>query len=161
MCSSEGCVGMARVLHVRVFVVGRPEADTIHQHPVCRVCHSPLVEDLSSRELGEKTTVLVLGDAQASALTKDAHTRAQALRLVLRDEMLQGLEPGQQLAATVMVTARDLPLLPSLEAILVHPPTPLRPPSSLPPVFRSCSKHSLPAVFKPHTTHSFPLVFTV
>ncbi|XP_069956094.1 minichromosome maintenance domain-containing protein 2-like isoform X3 [Cherax quadricarinatus] len=135
MCSSGGCVGTARDLHVRVFAVGRPEADTIHQHPVCRVCGSPLVEDPSSRELSEKTRVMVLSDAQASALTKDVHTRVPALNLVLRDEMLQGIVPGQQVLATVMIVPQQLPLLPSLEAVTLHPPPPLRPPSSLPPIF--------------------------
>ncbi|XP_069156220.1 minichromosome maintenance domain-containing protein 2 isoform X1 [Procambarus clarkii] len=136
VCSSGDCLGTARDLHVRVFAEGRREADTIHHRPVCRVCRSPLVEDPSSRELGEKSHVLVLADSQASALTKNAHQRAQALNLVLKDEMLHGLEPGQEVAATVMIVPRNLPQLPSVEAIMVHPPPPLRSPSSLPPMFR-------------------------
>ncbi|XP_071521846.1 minichromosome maintenance domain-containing protein 2-like [Panulirus ornatus] len=146
VCSSSNCVGMARDLHVRVFAVGKPETDTIHHHPKCRVCHSPLVEDPSSRELGEKLMVFLLPDAQANTLAVDAYTRVQALKLILRDEMIRGLEPGQPLAATVMVSSQKLPQFPSLEAILVHPPTPLRPPSSLPPMFRRLveDRHSSP-----------------
>ncbi|KAK4310672.1 hypothetical protein Pmani_017772 [Petrolisthes manimaculis] len=132
VCSTPGCVGMARDLHVRVFVVGRPEADTVHNHPYCRVCHSSLSEDPSSRELGEKAIILVLPNQQAE---ENVHVRVQALRVVLRDEMKQGLQPGQALEATVMISPQNFPQFPSLEGILVHPPIPLRPPSSLPPVF--------------------------
>ncbi|XP_063845834.1 minichromosome maintenance domain-containing protein 2-like isoform X1 [Scylla paramamosain] len=136
LCSNPGCVGTARDLHVRVFVLGRPESDTVHHRPPCRICLSPLSEDPASRELGERMTVMLLPSAQSHALTRDTPTRAQALRVVLRDEMMKGVEPGQVLEATVMVSPQRLPQFPSLEAMYVHPPPPLLPPATLPPVLR-------------------------
>uniref|UniRef100_A0A0P4W558 MCM AAA-lid domain-containing protein n=1 Tax=Scylla olivacea TaxID=85551 RepID=A0A0P4W558_SCYOL len=136
LCSNPGCVGTARDLHVRVFVMGRPESDTVHHRPPCRICLSPLSEDPASRELGERMTVMLLPSAQSHALTRDTPTHAQALRVVLRDEMMKGVEPGQVLEATVMVSPQRLPQFPSLEAMYVHPPQPLLPPATLPPVLR-------------------------
>ncbi|XP_066984366.1 minichromosome maintenance domain-containing protein 2-like isoform X2 [Macrobrachium rosenbergii] len=136
LCSSEGCVGMARDLHMRVFAVGGPDADDTQHKPHCRVCRSELEEDPSSRELGEKSLIFLLPDAQSSALTREVYTRVQLLKITLRDEMLANLAPGQKMQATVMIVSKKSNEFPCLEGILVHPPAPLRPPSSLPPLFR-------------------------
>lgn len=50
--------------------------------------------------------------------------------------MLQGVKPGQGLEATVMMVPRAFPALPTLEAVVVHPPRPLRPRFTLPSFFR-------------------------
>ncbi|XP_027229043.1 minichromosome maintenance domain-containing protein 2 isoform X2 [Penaeus vannamei] len=137
VCSNPGCAGTVKDLHVRVFSVGHDEADTVYHHRLCRVCGFHLEEDPSSRELSEKAQV-VLVPAEGSSLTKPQaeHARFQTLTLVLRDEMLQSVEPGQRLEATVMMVPRAFPALPTLEAVVVHPPRPLRPHSTLPSFFR-------------------------
>ncbi|XP_064089582.1 minichromosome maintenance domain-containing protein 2-like isoform X2 [Macrobrachium nipponense] len=136
LCTSEGCVGMARDLHIRVFAVAGQDADDMHHKPRCRVCCSELEEDPSSHELGEKSFIFLLPDSQSSALTREVYMRAQLLKITLRDEMLANLAPGQRMQATVMIVPKKCNEFPCLEGILVHPPAPLRPPSSLPPLFR-------------------------
>ncbi|XP_047478211.1 minichromosome maintenance domain-containing protein 2-like [Penaeus chinensis] len=137
VCSNPGCAGTLKDIHVRVFSVGHGEADTVYHDRLCRVCGFSLEEDPSSRELGEKVQV-VLVPAECSSLTKPQaeYARFQTLTLVLRDEMLQGVEPGQGLEATVMMVPRAFPALPTLEALVVHPPRPLRPHFTLPSFFR-------------------------
>ncbi|XP_076047750.1 minichromosome maintenance domain-containing protein 2-like [Oratosquilla oratoria] len=136
LCSNEECFGRRRDLHVRVFAAGKEEFATVQQQPVCRFCRCLLYEEPSSRELGEKATILVMPKSRGRLFANQAFRRQQAFNLLIRDELMSEVNLGEPLDVTIIVATPKGRALPSMEVINVHPVPPLRAPSCLSPALR-------------------------
>ncbi|XP_023679584.1 minichromosome maintenance domain-containing protein 2 isoform X2 [Paramormyrops kingsleyae] len=97
LCTQGTCPCSTGFHHIRVHTPGATESATVRSSFTCKLCSSPLREDMKSRVLGDKQMVEMI-DARAVDIlsTHPPHSlRYQSVTLFLRDELCDSMKIGK------------------------------------------------------------------
>ncbi|XP_064636967.1 minichromosome maintenance domain-containing protein 2-like [Lineus longissimus] len=97
-CPETSCLGNSGSMYIRLHAPGAKEAQTIRRTFHCQYCNGTLEEDVKCRELGDKIVVDMVDSGTfhhsiQSVLTTGV--RSQAVKVFVRDELVNDVEIGQ------------------------------------------------------------------
>ncbi|KAL4630931.1 MCM domain-containing protein 2 [Arapaima gigas] len=97
LCTKATCPCSTGFHHIRVHAPGATESATVRSDFTCKLCSSPLREDVKSRVLGDKQLVEVIHASAVDVLGvgPPCPLRYQAVTLFLRDELCNTMKIGR------------------------------------------------------------------
>ncbi|XP_018596625.2 minichromosome maintenance domain-containing protein 2 [Scleropages formosus] len=97
LCTEATCPCSTGFHHIRVHAPGATESATVRSDFTCKLCSSPLVEDVKFRVLGDKQLVEVIHASAVDVLgvQPPCSVRFQSVTLFLRDELCNSMKIGR------------------------------------------------------------------
>ncbi|XP_056289846.1 minichromosome maintenance domain-containing protein 2 [Pseudoliparis swirei] len=97
LCINDECSCSTGFHHIRVHAPGATESATVRDNFSCRVCGSPLKEDVKFRVLGDKQLVELIHVNALDVLSahQQSPLRYQSVTLFLRDELCNSMRIGR------------------------------------------------------------------